>query len=615
MKLTPEVAKVTVEKLRNFEPFRSTYGDLKDQHDKYTYCFKFSEPPVGHIAISREPNKEGVTVYVNQQSVKNVSFFNLNVGTVQVSEKYSKGYKNNAGENGLPFSATQLSSLNSERNDVLRLTAFTTIDFKLLLKWYLDLPFDQETLRELLINEDYKEFPDNPFEPSSDKPIAEDQLTPAKLIDYLDNTYETGKKPGVYLKTIEKIIDKDRAKSLIALNESEYFKVLTHFAILSKAKRGWFNLFVTYPTRTSKPSLSDNPSPFFRAKDSKELHDAIIHCFYSRLIEGMTEQDKKRYDILLPDEFLPTRLDRLLFDLDDAIQDLFCFTQQSAYGYDKNNRELLPDTASDEAFREIHDLLRKIFNQNGKEEYSTDTLRATLIKFASINRAINDIDAIINIYKEVIDSLPNDIGHLKHIKSESEIWRALSDIFNEQSTNLPKDLIECAKLVCEMHIMDSGERYKEKASEAFNQFSKLHRKPFCIAVSAALLCHDFLQRKKLNLNIRGDTNKNIYVYKMLSDFSKIIAPADTLTRETFLKHGLPEDLLKYFTTRYSVSISSLSDFYPSQIVAKANLNVKRKRFELQREAYELLKNLSVKDACLCSRNFFRFVDTIFRGCK
>ena len=204
--------------------------------------------------------------------------------------------------------------------------------------------FDKETLTKMLFIKNYS-FTDSPFEPSSDKPIDKDKLTLEELAGYLNETYQTCDKPHIHLKKIQKIIGSDRAQDLIKLNKSEYLKVLTHFTILSKVKRGWVNLLANSPTTISKPSLSNNPSAI-GAKDSKKVNDAIILCFYSRLLEGMTKQDKELYQILLPVKYFPTGFDRLLFSLDKAIQDLFCFEKQKLDGYDES---LLPDTNLDEA--------------------------------------------------------------------------------------------------------------------------------------------------------------------------------------------------------------------------------------------------------------------------
>ncbi|MGZ3733059.1 MAG: hypothetical protein ACXU9U_04920, partial [Parachlamydiaceae bacterium] len=343
---------------------------------------------------------------------------------------------------------------------------------------------------EMLFSKNYS-FNDDPFEPTSDKPIDEDKLTPKELDVYLEQTYGKEQNADRHQETIENIIGPSRAQYLIDLNKSEYFKVLAHFTILSKIKRGWFNLLVTSHTRTTKPSLSDNPSRF-AFNDSKKLNDAIIRCFYSRLIQGMSEQEKERYHILLPDKSLPnefslTCFDQLLAVLDNAIEDFFCLAQQKVDGY--TEKRSLPDLGLDEAINKTRLIIHYLLSQNVNEGYRTDSLRATLIKFASINRAINDRDAALNIiHNEVIDSLPDDIQHLKQIKSESEILPAIKNIFNNQKTKrkkpkLPDDhLIKCSKLVCQMYINTSAP--PAKTAEVLKKFSDHHMKPYSIAVSA-----------------------------------------------------------------------------------------------------------------------------------
>ncbi|HEY8037948.1 MAG TPA: hypothetical protein VIF37_20420 [Methylobacter sp.] len=460
---------------------------------------------------------------------------------------------------------------------------------------------DKKKLKEILLNKSYR-FTDSPFEPSSDRPIDEDKLTLGKLVDYLDKTYGTSDKPQFHRQKIEQIIGTDRAQYLIKANKSEYFKVLTHFSILSKVKKGWTYLLTNSPT-TSKPSLSNNPIAF-GTKSSKKVNDAIIQCFYSRLLEGMTEQDKKRYQILSPIKSLTSGFDGWLLMLDKAIQDLFSFKKQKLDGHDVDgcDESLLPDSNLAEAIINTSDQLFHILEQPWTESYRTDTLRATLIKCASINRAMNDVDAIINIQNEVIHSLPYEINILQHIKSESEILPAISCIFNEQLSNLPKDLIRCSKLVCESYVIAS------LPPEKPDEFSKRHMMPDCIAVSAALLYHDFLQKKELNLNIRGETNNRISVYKSISDFVKHTHASDILQTKSLNRHGLQEELFKYLTTRYSASIFGLSEFYPSQIGAEAHLKVRKAKLELHKEIYEFLKGISVKDACLCITNIHTSVD-------
>jgi hypothetical protein len=459
----------------------------------------------------------------------------------------------------------------------------------------------KEELEKKLLNNDYSFADPNYeyYEPSSDKPISNDKLTFEALKNYYDKNYHVCDKPSIQREKIEKIIGASRAESFIEVNKSEYFKVLTHFTILSIVKSNWVHLLANSPTTISKPSISNNPS-CFALKKSKNLHDSIIRCFYARLIQGMSEQEKERYQILLPEGSLLTGFDELLFMLDKAIQDLLAYEKLIL---DNDDECLLPDANLDEAIWKTIIYLNHIYVCTVKEVDNTDTLRATLIKCASLNRAINDIDAIINIQNEVIQDLPDDIGQLLHIESESEILPAITDIFNKQETKRkkrepPSDLIECSKLVCKMYI-NTNQTPVNKDS-----FNKRNMEPDRIAVSAALLYQNYLQETKINLNISGETNPFVAVYKTLSDLAKKIDSPDILTVGILGKYSFPEEVSKYLTTRYSISVFGLSEFYPSQVGAKAHLRVRSKKLELQKAVYEWLKDMSVEDA-------YRWIDVLF----
>lgn len=466
---------------------------------------------------------------------------------------------------------------------------------------------NKEYLTKMLFNEYYR-FPDNPFEPSSNKPIDKDDLTVEALINHLNKTYsiKSDRLHDHKLK-IEEIIGKDRTEYLIKLNKSEHLKILGHFSILSHVKKGWDNLLITNLKGKSKPSLSNNPIAA-GTKESKKINDAVIRCFYLRILEGMTKEDKEHYQILFPIGPYTTGLDGLLVILDKAIQDLFSFEKQKLDGYDADDYDesLLPDSNLNETIERTYNHLNHILNLT-EETYRADTLRATLIKCATLNRALNDIDAIFDIQNKIIHNLPDDLGPLLHIKSESEILPAISGIFNVQITDFPDDLIECSKLVCKMYINNSSPPKKK------TEFNERHMMPDCIAVSAALLYHDFLQKTPISLNIRGETNNTIpNVYKALSDFTEKGNAPDVLTNEVLKEHGVQEELFKYLTTRYSISVHGLSDCYPSKIGAEAHFNVKKEKLQIQKQAYELLKDISVKDARQCIFAFHHYVDDLIK---
>lgn len=460
-----------------------------------------------------------------------------------------------------------------------------------------------QMIRSMLLENNYLFF-DSSFEPSDGTPIDKEDLTPKKLSDYLNEKYKVGERPYYHEETIEKIVGEGRAQHLLDLCKSEKFKMLTHFSILSRAKNGWFNLLISGSLEAPKPSLSNSLSAFTK-KNSKKLNDAIIKCYYSRIFDGMTKQDKERYQILGPGDSFPSTFDNLINMLDKAIQEFCGFEYQRFYCYNEN---FLLNMATHEAINATRRLIHKVFNQDVTEGYSTDTLRAALIKFASINRAINNIDAIINIQNEVLNTLPEDIGHLRYVKTESEILTTISSIFNEDPKNFPNDLIECSILVIKIHSFNVMPY--EMTNEDLKEFNSLHMQPLNIALSAVLIYHDFLHNQKVKLTISGETNNHINVYKMLSDFSKKNPIIDMVEAKTLFNHGFPEELFKFLTTRYSSSLYGISsNFYPYQKGVQDHLEFKRKKFELQREAYELLKDLSIKKAYEVIPEFYRSIDS------
>lgn len=181
MTFTPEKAKCLVEELPKSKLFKNNYKVLQNKHDETTYRFAFSIDPNPHIAISRKSNREGIKVYVNQLSIPKVNFFKSVAKHIKVFKSYPVGYRYVDGENSFTSAYTTFSSLNPDKNDVLCLMISTEEDFHLLLLWYLGFPLDQGRLRKFVIDEDYNKLPDDPFEPSSNDPIAEEQLAFVQL--------------------------------------------------------------------------------------------------------------------------------------------------------------------------------------------------------------------------------------------------------------------------------------------------------------------------------------------------------------------------------------------------------------------------------------------------
>lgn len=369
MTLTPEQAKCFVDKLRDSKLFKSKQYNLKACHIESAYRFSLSDSLKAHIAIDKEKSNQGVLVYVNKLSIDNISFFDSFAKLIPVSKKYNKGDSLAHEHNSNISKILTLPSFFLSENDVLRLIIASEDELELLIAWYIWSPINRKFLEKCVIKNDYSIFRNSPFEPSSCETILKENLNLKNLEKYLNRSYGVGEDLDIYKERIEEFTGHDRAKNLITKNESEYFKIISHFAILSKVKQGWYNLFLVSTEKQSQPSLSVLPSKH-SFKKSKELNDAIIRCYYARLLQGMTKQDRNRYQILEPDEFLPCRFDKLLMFLDRAIQDLFCYTQQSFCGYYDDG--LLPDTGSDETFKKMRLLLYDFFKYQNKEDYRSD---------------------------------------------------------------------------------------------------------------------------------------------------------------------------------------------------------------------------------------------------
>lgn len=344
--------------------------------------------------------------------------------------------------------------------------------------------------------------------------------------------------------------------------------------------------------------MSDHPTRF-AVKEKKKLHDAIIRCYYSRLISGMSEKDKERYYSLLPHGHFPTSFDLILLKWDDVIQVLFTKIHRQFDEY--NDETKLPDTGLDGAIHHTITVFEEAVKKHVKNNIS-EPLRVLLIKLASLNRAINDVDAILAIQNQVLDSLPKNLESLRFVRYENEILPAISKLRSIGLGKYPNDLIKCAKVVCRIYI-DSSNRHCGNEKELAD-FEVRHMQPDCIAVAAALLYNDFFKRNKITLNIAGETNPQCLIYKEISRFSQKIDNINDFDKNLIWDYALNQELIKFIVTRHSISINSLSDYYSSEAGAAAHLKVRRAKLELQKEIYQFFKLISIDDALSIINEFY-----------
>jgi hypothetical protein len=136
MSFIPNDAKLIVENISSASPVFSSRGSRKGAHVEKAFRFEFIDGAnVRHISIARSTDL-GVTVYVNRFSIKGIDFLASDCDQNNKTKFYPTGYVGKTGRAGLSTAAAGLSSLNPEKNDVLRLSVANEIDFIKLLNWY-----------------------------------------------------------------------------------------------------------------------------------------------------------------------------------------------------------------------------------------------------------------------------------------------------------------------------------------------------------------------------------------------------------------------------------------------------------------------------------------------
>lgn len=616
MNINPETVKNFFEKFCNSKQDNAEKYKTLQYHNEAAYRYSLIDPNL-HIVIEREKNNNSVTVYTNDISTKGVLFVDSIAKSIP-STKICQNYKNS----GLSYGDRLWILLNKNFSlapdkGLLRLAITSQNDIELLLIWYFGQSISKESLANFLIEDDYRCFPDSMFEPSNKTIIPTEEANDANLSKHLMSHYKTGKSLDIFHDRFEEILGADQAKKLINGNTSDYIKITAHFAILSTAKRGWFNFFVPKAIRKLRPSeakknfqapvpsLSDNPSPY-QINDVKELNDAVIYCFYRRLIEGMTETEQAAYKILSLEKTRLPVFRRLLFDLEQTIDNLFNFLQKDIEGYD--DVFYPPDMGLNEIISKTRYLVLDSLKNQKNTNPIQDSLRASLIKNATINLAINDLEAIQYIHEKVRVNLPEEITPLVNIQSESDILSAISYMFNMKPDALPSDLIDCAKAVIKIYTLESYPKLASK--ETVSLFINEHKKPYCLAISAALLLHDSIHKTEIKIGIKGNTNKGKPSYHAFSNIIKSTNGGKQLTHEFLQNHKIYEDLFNYLFTRYSVSVFGLSPTYSSREGALAHLNVKAKKLELKKEILEQLSELSISDIECFITSFYRLINDI-----
>jgi hypothetical protein len=565
-----------------------------------------------HIAFTSLDDDNG-RIYVNKLSKLKVSYFDFFDSDAWVEEEYSKDSNIQSLNQSALSVITRFSSLNPKNNNILKLRLKTLEDFRILLLWYVGYSYTQDEIRKMLLANNYH-FTDSPFDFSSSKAIGDKLLDKRSLSLFLKTTFAINEKPYYHRKTIKKIIGDQQEKYFFDSEKSSYFKVLSLFSLLSKGKKIWHHLI---SDDTKVPSLSNNPATLeykgfkdeesINTGDEKLINDAILRCFYSQLIQAALTKNPLLNDLIMPKHNCLSNLDLLLGEFDIYLQKLFDWHMLTKPGYVDGQE--LESGAIKEAFLETRQHVDAVLKRCESKVNSKDDLILTLIKCASINRANNDYNFILNLYAKMDEEIPDGIDLMKNVRNLKDIKDVLIKIFNIEESEIPEDLIECAMRVIEMHSLFYD---LEASPEQLRQFKRKSLSLEHIGASAAQILNGYIKSKEtgkrldFKIRIRGETNPGINVYNELSNLTQNMLSDDKDLR-AFYMYSVPDDFFKYLTVRYSIIYSGMKSRSSIKNGALAQLQLKIKKIELQQEVIELFRGYSIQHICLFLNLFKKYV--------
>ncbi|ATG88325.1 hypothetical protein [Methylomonas koyamae] len=578
-----------------------------------TFCaYEFSydsvhKDQVRHIALVQPENEEGVLIYVNQLSIHKFSYFDFFDNEAWVEKKYAKR-SNSTFHSQLSGSLLdKLASLRPKKNNVLLLRLKTTHDFRTFLLWYAGCSYSQDEIEKILLNYCY-DLPNSPFEIHRPSLINKKLLKRNGLLKYFKTLFETNNTPFLHRKYIKEIIGDAQETIFFDTEKSTYFKVLSLFKFLSMANDKWFRLIcknMKYPSLSNNPvalkydGFIDNES--IHMHETKRMKDAILRFFYNRLRQSACIKQPHLESILLSDNECFTKFDIQLSYFDTYIQKLFDLYVAVKPSYQNGDIFAAIDEATLDVRLGVHKLLKTYDSEINL--LTNDDLVLTLIKCASINRAANDCDFILNIYSDIekcIDNyIPGRIDLIKHIQDESKIIDVLLNIFDIEEHEIPEDICECAKMVNKMlsiyYDLDATPEDRRK-------FEEKMLSPAYVGVSAALLLNGYIKsnifgsRKKcindFKIRIRGEQNYGINTYNWLSGAVKVSANNEKMLKG--IMYCMPDDLYKFLTVRYSIVLGGMKSQQSIKEAAVDALKLKRRKIEIQKEIIESFKDYNIE---------------------
>lgn len=587
----------------------STLSVYKVAHDS-----NYSDD-IREIAFEAPGENEGMTIFINTMSKYKFSYFDFFDNDSLVVGNFNPQADKSSITLHLPL-LNNTESLNLRNNNILKLRIYWLDQLRALLLWYVGYAYAQDEVRKMLMADKYR-FTDSPFDISSSKAIGDKLLDKKFLLLFLKTTFGINEKPEYHRKTIKKIIGDQQEEYFYDSERSNYFKVLSLFSLLSIGKKSWHSLI---SGNNKNPSSSNNPATIEHKglKDEKSIHtrevkvinDAILRCFYSQLIQVVWAKNRLLYDLIMPKYNCLSNFDLLLGEFDIYLQKLFDWHLQQKPGY-VDGCELESEVIK-KVFFETRHYVDTVLKKCEPEGNSKDDIILTLIKCASINRAKNDYKFILNIYKKMDKEIPDGIDLMKNVESLSEIMDVLTKIFNIEESEIPGDLIECAKTVIKLHSLFYD---LEASPEQLRQYKEKNLSMKYIGACAAQILNGYIKTLRTGvkfdskINIRGDSNPGINVYEELSKLTRNMHNADKDKIE-FILYTIPDDYLKYLTSRYSIIYFGMANRCSIKNGALARLQTNTKKIELQEEVIELLREYSIQHICLFLNMFKKHVINI-----
>ncbi len=431
------------------------------------------------------------------------------------------------------------------------------------------------------------------YEASDPTPIPLEKQKISYLTDYLDTHYGTGTKPTNSEQILKKIFDNKKIENITQADKSEYLKILALCAILSKLKKGWYNLLICEDENSPKLSAEANWT-YNKSSEIKIKHDEIINCFYSQLSHGLPDNEENSYikGLLTCKSDNPNDPGKSLFNIvkhiEDSIYTLFNFYEKQQRSINQSKRS--EDTISF-ADKTTRNHLNNFLNTEDLNDFQ-DGLRLSLMKFAGLNQVTNDINADLRLHKEINESFPTknvltliktfrDTSHLNRPLNADKIIKSIEDIYyppHDRIKSPPKDLITCANFIYRLFVLVEPQKLNIELDPPIEY----------IGLAAMLLYDHFIMCSKADLGIQGETNRHILIYKNVSDFLKT-TPLDQIKQLDDIASKIPYTILFYLCFQYELALALLHGDGIEYIGKELDLKSHYARTKVVKDNLKLLK--------------------------